>query len=122
MIYKLTLAVNRAFLCFQQHGIDGQKNYVSADKSTDLKWVSNSSDVTPQQLYQLVTQDRVKLVKKVNLELITEGSQGKLQHKLNLSDPDNLKEVRDRYFGRCYTIHASKEVAQYGIFIMHITL
>ena len=57
-----------------------------------------------------------------NLELITEGSQGNLQHKLNLSDPDNLKEVRDRYFGRCYTVHPSKEVAQYGIFIMHVTL
>ena len=87
-----------------------------------MRWVSTDSSVTPQGLYEEVTQNRQLLLQKVNIGLMSKNNAGKQMLKLNLSDTTNLREIRDRYYGRCYTVHPSQSIRNYGVFVMHFTL
>ena len=106
----------------QEHGIDGRPNYISGKNKLNLRWSSNQSMTTPQELYEQVTVSRNQLLKDINLQLVHKETEGTLYRTLNLSDSDHINEKRDRYRGRCYTFHPSYQIRKLGIYRIHITL
>ena len=91
---------------------------MSATLSTNLRWSSNNSQLTPQQLYEQVTHGRI--LKGIYLWLLSKNKVGSLEQQLDLKE--NLKEIRDWDRGRCYTVHPSEEIRKFGIFAMHVYL
>ena len=106
----------------QEHGIDGRSNYISGKNKFNLRWSSNQSMTTPQELYEQVTVSRNQLLKEINLQLVHKETEGTLYRTLNLSNSAHINEKRDRYRGRCYTFHPSHQLRKLGIYRMHITL
>ena len=91
-----------------------------------MRWTSNDTQKSAQALFQEVTKARPGILKEVKLALMSENlfstSSSKLEQVFDLSSPGNVKEVRDWWNGRCYTIDPSAKFGKFGIFEMRVRL
>ena len=88
-----------------------------------MRWTSNDTQKSAQALFQEVTKARPRILKEVKLALMSENmSDNELEQVFDLSSPGNVKEVRDWWNGRCYTIDPSAKFGKFGIFEMRVRL
>ena len=100
------------------HGIPSVRNY---NLKTDLDWSSNHSDVTPQQLFELVTRTPEELFAGVRIRTFhSEGD--RYSFSVNMSSAASVQVQTHRNFGRCYTLLPEERIRRLGVYYIKLSL
>ena len=92
------------------------------NKGFPVRWSSNNSDMSQQDLFIAATYHLSELVNYVRIRMFAENDKGEFSVKLNLSDTSSITEQRHRGFGRCWTIYPEENIRKYGVYYMKIEL
>ena len=104
----------------KKHGITSIKEY-SANK--DSNWLSNKTDVTPQELYLEATYTLNEVVEKIKIRYIYADTNGVFGEYINVQELGNLTKVQHhRKFGRCYSLSPDSRMRALGIYYIKIQL
>ena len=104
----------------QKHGIASIKRY---NNKENLNWISNQTQVSPQQLFLDSTFSVEEIVKKINIRFIKADEKGIFHENIGIHDYQNLiKEQQHRKFGRCYTLSPDSRMRSLGIYYIKLQL
>ena len=104
----------------KKHGIASIKKY---NGKKDLHWMSNNSDVTPQQLYLAATYDLHEVVERIFIRYNYADTNGVFNEVVDVQNfGDLMKEQHHRKFGRCYTLSPVSRMRTLGIYYIKLQL
>ena len=104
----------------QKHGVASIKRY---NNKENLNWISNNTQISPQQLFLESTFSVEEIVKKINIRFIKADEKGIFHENIGIRDYQNLIiEQQHRKFGRCYTLSPDSRMRSLGIYYIKLQL
>ena len=108
------------FFYIKANGIPSTKNY---NYKKNLRWTSNDTRISRQQLFLDATYSFKQIVKQLTIRTIFDDAFGSNTFKLDLNNTQGtITEQRHRKFGRCYTFHPEKKIRDLGIYYIKTNL
>ena len=106
----------------QKHGFSSYEQYTQ-EEIENLKWTSNDSSLTPDELFRKATYELKDIVKTVEIRYLHADKHGIEVTFLDLEAlKGSIQEQRHRDHGRCYTFTPNSRVQKLGIDSIRTTL
>ena len=104
------------------YGINSKWDYI--ENGREKNWIGNNTNVTPEELFKLVTLDRADLFKDIKVRYLNADSKNTTYVRLNGEDllESEFTEKRHRTFGRCYSWHPTVEQKKLGIYYISVRM
>ena len=105
---------------FQKNGIASPDNYHTVGKI--LRWSSNDSSISPEKLFDEITQSVTDIVSQIDIRMFKQNNEGSDAVTITNINGLDWKEQRHRRFGKCYTFRPDKEIRDRGIYYIKFEL